>query len=141
MGFPDVVDANGNVLIPAEAFGWGGRLLVAIPSDVTDFNEVPGQPNHVLGATLTYNFTSGFYTSVTGYQQGSFAGNSMLTLKVPEATTCDLNFGFRAKKWEIYTSIVNITNEKVYLTGLGTPVGWLNTKFMQSIDVSIARRF
>jgi len=30
-GYPDVVDASGKVLIPAEAFVWGGRLSTAIP--------------------------------------------------------------------------------------------------------------
>src|SRR6185436_10947781 len=136
VGFPDVVDANGKVLIPAEAFGWGGRLQTNIPAAVSEYNEIPGQPNHVLSTTAAYNFDSGYYLAATVYNQGSFSGANLYTVKVPEVYTLDLNIGYRVKKWELYANWTNVFKRDVFLTGSGSPVGMLNTKFMPAVDVT-----
>ncbi len=144
-GYPDVVDASGKVVIPAEAFGWGGRLQTSIPGIVTDYNEVPGIPNHVINATLGYNFTDGalkgFYISGTALDQGSYAVNNLYTVKVPETWVFDMNTGYRTKKWEAYVVFTNLLNRDIYSGGTGSPVGWIRPAFPQTVEFNLVRKF
>jgi hypothetical protein len=138
VGFPDVVDANGKIVIPAEAFGWGGRLQTVIPDSDPRFREVEGIPDHVVTVTGMYSLKS-FYVQATMYDQGKFATDRLGTIVVPEAYTFDLGFGYRNKKWEVNSTISNIFDRDVYNRGAG--FGWLDPKFPLTAEVSFIRKF
>jgi hypothetical protein len=144
-GYPDVVDANGKVVIPAEAFGWGGRLQTNVPTGVSEFNEIPGQPNHIVSSTLSYNFTEGklkgFFVSATALDQGSYWVGVLHTAKVPEAWVFDASMGYRKKKWEAYLIFNNLLNRSVYASGIGSPIGWVRPSFPQAVELNVVRRF
>ncbi len=38
LGYQDVLDANGNVIYPAEAFLYGGRARIVLPDDMSEFD-------------------------------------------------------------------------------------------------------
>jgi hypothetical protein len=144
-GYPDVVDAAGNILIPAEAFGWGGRMQTSVPAAVSAYNEVPGQPNHVLSGTLSYNFTQGkmkgFFLSTTALDQGSYSLGVLGVVAVPETWVFDASFGYRQKKWEAYVIINNVLNRDAYSSGIGSATVWARPSFPQAVELNVVRKF
>lgn len=144
-GFPDVVDANGNIVIPAEAFGWGGRMQTTVPAAVSEYNEVPGQPNHVLSGTVSYNFREGmlkgFFMSMTGLDQGSYSLGVLRVVKVPETWVFDASFGYRQKKWEAYVIVNNVFNRDAYASGIGSATVWARAAFPQAIELNVVKKF
>jgi len=144
-GFPDVVDANGNIVIPAEAFGWGGRMQTTVPSAVSEYNEVPGQPNHVVSTTLSYNFREGrlkgFFASMTALDQGSYSLGVLRVVKVPETWVFDASVGYRTKHWEAYVIANNVFDRDAYASGIGSATVWVRPSFPRALELNIVRHF
>lgn len=138
LGYPDVVDSTGKVIIPAEAFGWGGRLSTVIPDSEPDYREVEGIPDHVGNLTLVYTPKRNWIFQVTMFNQGSFATDRLHTIKVPHATTFDGMVGYRTKKWELSANVTNIFNTEIWNRG---SFYWLDPKFAQGIDVTYVYKF
>ncbi|PTY07884.1 hypothetical protein DB347_06555 [Opitutaceae bacterium EW11] len=137
-GYPDVVDASGKVVIPAEAFGWGGRLQTTIPDSETDYREVEGIPDRVANLTVIYTPTAHWVFQTTVYHQGTFATDRLHTIHVDAATTLDGLVGYRTKKWEVNVNVTNIFNTEIWNRG---SFYWLDPKFIRSFEVSYVRRF
>jgi len=138
LGYPDVVDANGKVLIPAEAFGWGGRLATVIPDSEKDYREVEGIPDRVGNITVIYTPTKNWVFQTTVYHQGTFATDRLGTIPVPAASTMDLLIGYRTKKWEVNFNVTNVTNKEIWNRG---SVYWLDPKFIRAFEATYIRRF
>jgi outer membrane receptor protein involved in Fe transport len=138
-GYPDVLDANGNVVIPAEAFGWGGRLQTAIPDSDPRYRKVEAIPATVGNLTATYTFDKGYFIQTTVFHQGPQFVDRLQTLEIPQATTADLSFGLRKKRWELYANVVNVFNKKVYTKGVTERL--ISPKFVQNFDVTFSRKF
>lgn len=137
-GFPDVVDASGKVIIPAEAFGWGGRLTTVIPDSETDYREVEGIPDRVANLTVIYTPTVNWVLQSTVYHQGTFATDRLHTIHVDAATTVDALVGYRTRKWEVNVNVTNVFNTEMWNRG---SFNWLDPKFIRSFEVSYVRRF
>lgn len=137
-GFPDVVDANGKVIIPAEAFSWGGRISTAIPDSEADYREVEGIPDRVANLTIIYTPNKHWVFQTTFYHQGTFATDRLHTIHVDSATTMDGLIGYRTKKWEVNLNITNVFNSEIWNRG---SFYWLDPKFPQTFDVSYVRKF
>ncbi len=138
-GYPDVVDASGKVVLPAESFTWGGRVQTAIPDSETRFRKVESLPAAVANGTATYTFDNGYFVQGTVYHQGPQFVDRLQTLKIPTADTMDMSFGIRKKKWELYTNIVNVLGKKVYTRGVTEKL--ISPKFVQNFDVTFSRKF
>jgi len=138
-GFPDVVDANGKVVIPAEAFVWGGRVTTQIPDSDPRFRKVEAIPAAVNNMTATYTLDSGYFIQATGFHQGPQFVDRLQTMRVPQATTMDMSFGIRRKKWELFANVVNVFNKKLYTKGVTEIL--ISPKFVQNFDVTYSRKF
>jgi|GEM_PF-1122783 len=138
LGYPDVVDANGKVLIPAEAFGWGGRLSTVIPDSEKDYREVEGIPDRVANFTVIYTPTRNWVFQGTLFHQGTYATDRMHTIHVDAATTMDGLIGYRTKTWEVNLNVTNIFNTKIWNRG---SFYWLDPKFARGMDVSFVYKF
>jgi len=137
-GFPDVVDASGKVVIPAEAFGWGGRLTTTIPDSEPDFREVEGIPDRVLNFTVIYTPTEHWVFQSTVYHQGTFATDRLHTINVDAATTLDGLIGYRTKTWELNLNVTNIFDTEIWNRG---SIIWLDPKFPRAVDLSWVYKF
>lgn len=137
-GYPDVVDANGKVIIPAEAFGWGGRLFTTIPDSEADYREVEGIPDRVANLTIIYTPTKHWIFQSTIYHQGTYATDRIHTIHVEAATTMDGMIGYRTKQWEINLNVTNVFNTEIWNRG---SFYWLDPKFPQGFDISYVRKF
>lgn len=138
LGFPDVVDANGKVVIPAEAFGWGGRLYTSIPDSEHAYDEVEGIPDRVANVTVIYTPTKNWVFQSTVYHQGTFSTDRLQTIDVPAATTVDALAGYRTKKWELTLNVTNVLNKEIWNRG---SFYWLDPKFVRSFELTYVRRF
>lgn len=139
-GFPDVVDpATGKILIPAEAFTWGGRVQTAIPDSETRYRKVESIPASVINGTLTYTADNGYFLQTTVLHQGPQFVDRLQTLRIPSGWTGDLSLGVRKKTWELYANIVNVTGKKLYTKGVTERL--ISPKFARNFDVTMSRKF
>lgn len=137
-GFPDVVDSTGKVLIPAEAFSWGGRITTVIPDSEKDYREVEGIPDRVANFTIIYTPTQNWVFQSTFYHQGTFATDRIHTITVKAATTMDGLIGYRTKTWEVNLNVTNVFGKKIWNRG---SFYWLDPKFNRGMDVSYVYKF
>ena len=137
-GYPDVVDATGKVLIPAEAFGWGGRLSTVIPDSEADYREVEGIPDRVANFTVIYTPTQHWVFQSTIFHQGTYATDRLHTINVDSAMTFDGLIGYRTKKWELNLNITNIFDTEIWNRG---SLNWLDPKFPRAVDLSWVYKF
>ncbi len=138
-GYPDVVDATGKIVLPAESFTWGGRISTAIPDSEKRFRKVESLPTTVSNLTVTYTFDGGYFIQSTGLHQGPQFVDRMQTFKIPGGEIVDLSFGRRTKRWELYCNIVNVLNKSLYTRGVTEKL--ISPKFAQNFDVTFSRRF
>jgi len=119
VGFPDVVDASGNVVMPAEAFGWGGIISVTIPAtDYHKYNELAGRPGIVTNLTAMYQIDPKWNLRLTGYYQGSFYTDQLRTYRVPPAVAFDAGVTWVPNDdWEVRLNIQNLLDETYYSGG------------------------
>lgn len=85
LGFQDVLDASGKVIYPAEAFLYGGRSFLVLPSGMKEYEEKQGSPNTQLGINLNYqqNRNLGF-TFSGNYFSSTYSGRLKL-VRLPKA--------------------------------------------------------
>lgn len=138
LGFPDVVDAAGNVVIPAEAFTWGGRPQVSIPNSDERYNEVEGYPHRVLSLTANYQITKDWRIGGTVYHQGSYSADRTHMIKVPEATVLDLNTAYTWKDWQIQLNVTNVFDKLYFNKGA---FYWLHPRMPRSYEVTLRYNF
>jgi iron complex outermembrane receptor protein len=139
VGFPDVVDASGKVIIPAEAFGWGGRLSTVIPDSDPRFRKVPGIPDRVITAIATYYFANGLFFQANMLHKGHFALDRLETTIVPQTYIFDIALGVHKKKWDIVANVGNIFNRSSYSDN--TFLYFVSPDHPQAVDVSFSRHF
>lgn len=138
LGFPDVVDAAGNVVIPAEAWGWGGIVSTNIPAGVTDYDEVHAIPSTIVNLTGIYNVTKNLSVRVTGYYQNEFAADRLKTVIVPRATVFDAGLNYVWRNYEVRMNVINVF-DKLYFNG-----GSFNSvaaRLPRNFDITLTRNF
>jgi len=139
-GFPNVVNpATGQIIIPASAFGYGGRLQTTIPDSVAQYRRVPGIPAAIISSSVDYELGNGFFTGATLFYQSAFASDRLDTIWVPKGHTVDLVEGYRSKKWDFTINITNVGNSKIYNEGAFAL--WIDPKFQTAFNVTVARHF
>jgi outer membrane receptor protein involved in Fe transport len=114
MGFMDVLDANGNVLYPAEAFLYGGRPSIAIPNDLPQYLMKPSNPEYQVGFNFSYDMPSGLGFTFSANYTSEACTARLCLVEVPEVTI--LNAGLRKKfgNWDFKFDATNLTNEHAY---------------------------
>ncbi|MBL9192344.1 MAG: TonB-dependent receptor [Opitutaceae bacterium] len=138
LGYPDVVDATGKVVIPAEAFGWGGIISTNIPAGVTDYDEVNAIPDTIVNLTPIYTFKNGISIRATAYYQGNFAADRLKTVIVKPVYVFDAGIAYTYKNWEGRLNILNVF-DKLYFNG-----GSFNSvaaRLPRTFDSTITYRF
>ncbi|HEY9012547.1 MAG TPA: TonB-dependent receptor plug domain-containing protein [Devosia sp.] len=114
LGFQDIVDANGKVIFPAEAFLYGGRAQIVLPNDVPEFNEQQGRPNLQLGFNSSYDFGRGFGVTLSGnYLSSTYSGRLKL-IKLPASTIFNVGPYWNVGGWSLRFDVYNVTNERSF---------------------------
>ena len=138
-GVPNVVDANGNVVIPADAWAWGGRIQTTIPDSEPRYRRSAGLPAAIITSNGNYDLGGGYFVGMTYFYQSKYALDRLDTMWVPDGHTFDAVIGYRSKKWEISVNATNIFNSNIYnFAGFAT---WVDPKFQRALNVTVARHF
>jgi iron complex outermembrane receptor protein len=116
-GFSDVRDpATGQIIAPAEAFGWGGVPQVRIlGGDV--YSEVPGIPDKILNLFVTYTHASGVGGAFGVSHQGGFAADRTLIWQLPDATVLNASLFYNKGSWSAKFDVNNLTDEQYFVRG------------------------
>lgn len=138
LGYPDIVDSTGKVVIPAEAFTWGGRPSVTIQNNDPRYQEVEGYPHRVISLTSNYQITKDWRIGGTVYHQGSYSADRVHMIKVPEATVLDLNTAYTWKDWQIQLNVTNVFDKLYFNKGA---FYWLHPRMPRSYEVTLRYNF
>ncbi|HYC71098.1 MAG TPA: TonB-dependent receptor [Opitutaceae bacterium] len=113
LGFSDVVDpATGRVIYPANAFGYGGKLNLAVPQAVANlYPEKQGLPENQFGLNSVYTFENGLgFTFSANYFASTYSGRWML-LKLPPVRTVNLGAFWKLGEWRAKVDVFNVTDD------------------------------
>jgi outer membrane receptor protein involved in Fe transport len=119
LGFQDVLDAEGNVIFPAEAFLFGGRSFLVMPDDVPGFDRKRGNPETQLGLAGNYRFDNGVgFTFATNYFSSVYTGRLML-VELPSTQTFDAGVFFDFSRFHVKVDLLNLTDERYFRARTG----------------------
>lgn len=112
LGFKDVVDATGKVIYPANAFGYGGKLNLAVPQAIADqYPEKQGLPENQFGISSVYTHPAGWGATVTAnYFASTFSGRWRL-LALPPTRLINVGFFYKLADWRAKLDIFNVTDD------------------------------
>lgn len=141
LGFQDVVDADGRVVYPAEAFLYGGRAFLTLPTGVDAYEEKQGNPNVQLGLNATYQLPNGlgFYLGST-YVSSVHSGRLKL-VELPEAFVLDAGVFWDWDAWRIKLDVGNVLDERYFRARTGDTLGDTHVQAMPERHGQITLRY
>jgi len=123
LGFKDVLDANGNVVYPAEAFLYGGRARVQLPNDMEQYKHKQGNPPIQLGFSGVYQFFKGVgATFKAGYLSSTCSGRLCL-VRLEQSHVYDVGVFWETPAWNLKLDVFNLTDEHYYRARTGDTLG------------------
>jgi hypothetical protein len=140
VGFQDVKDAAGNVVYPANAFGWGGNISVTIPN--TDYyKEFGGYPDHILTAFLTYNWDNGWGASwnTTYVSKVSASSDIPDILILPDYYLSAASAYWQGRRWRVSLNIRNVLDVN-YFNPNSTGAALVHKGLPRNFELSLTRR-
>jgi outer membrane receptor protein involved in Fe transport len=127
LGYQDVFDpVTGALLYPAEAFLYGGRVTVALPtslrSEYMDFN---GKPSVQVGLNGNYQITPRFSVNIGAQYYSKVDVTRIGTLTLPSGKQFNAGVAWNQNNWLIQLSGSNLTDEVLYKARNGDTVSGL----------------
>jgi outer membrane receptor protein involved in Fe transport len=122
MGFQDVKDpVTGAVLYPAEAFFYGGKANVSVPSGAAGepYMERTGNPETQAGANFNYTFKNGVGLIFGANWFSEVWADRGKTTLIPEATVFNLGASWDMNSWRLRLNGYNVTDERYFRAGGG----------------------
>jgi hypothetical protein len=123
LGFQDVLDANGNVIYPAEAFLYGGRSRIVLPDNVPGFDTKQGNPETQLGMSAHYRFNSGLGFTFSGNYFSSTCSGRLCAVRLPAATVLNAGAFWEREPWSLKLDALNFMNERWFRARSGDALG------------------
>lgn len=140
-GFQDIVDASGNVIYPAEAFFYGGRVNVTLPASLADqYIDRTGTPNTQLGYTGTYQIGKGFGLLANGQYFSATWSDRLKTIRAPSATVWNFGATWDKDQWHLKLNGYNVFDKRYFRarsadTGLGVISAMPTARWEMTIKV------
>ncbi len=144
IGIADIKDANGNILVPANSFLYGGNSLVVINNSDARFNRFGQYPEWIYGLFVAHNFDNGLSVSWSANWVDSVVSSSELPdlLTLPRYDTHNLTLAYDNKTWRFALQVRNITDEEYATPNNGSFGGMLvQPGLPRNYEFSISRRF
>ncbi len=144
LGYQDIKDANGNVLLPANALLWGGNPQVLVSADDRTYDRFGQYPAHIYTGFVGYNFDNGLQISLNTSWVSETAASSELwdLLTIPSYTLANLTVAYDLKDWRFSAVIRNLTDEEYFTANNGSFGGaLLQAGLPRNFEFSVTRRF
>jgi iron complex outermembrane receptor protein len=141
LGFRDVVDGSGNVIYPAEAFLYGGRAFLTLPSGVGAYEEKQGNPNIQVGLNTTYQLTNGLGFTLSSSYVSSVHSGRLKLVELPEAYVVDAGIFLQLEDWRVKLDVGNVLNERYFRARTGDTLGDTHVQAMPERHWQMAVRY
>jgi outer membrane receptor protein involved in Fe transport len=120
LGFQDVVDAEGNVVYPAEAFLYGGRSFLVMPNELSSQYAVKrGNPETQLGLTAQYKFDNGLGLTLSSNHFSSVYSGRLMLVELPATTTVDAGVFLDIGRFHVKLDVLNATDARYFRARTG----------------------
>ena len=143
VGFQSIKDSSGKVIVPANAFLWGGNVAVIVPP--TDFYREQGQyPDHILTLFLNHNWDNGFGVTWNTTYASAVAASLDLPdlLNLPAYYIHTTSAYWQSKSWRISFIVRNVTDELYWVPNAGSAGGTLLQRGLpRNFELSVTKKF
>jgi iron complex outermembrane recepter protein len=123
LGFKDVLDANGNVIYPAEAFLYGGRSRIVLPAGMTQFEKKQGNPERQAALSTSYQWNNGFGVALSGSYLSSTCTGRLCVVQLPESYVINAGAFVDIGAWSVKLDVSNLFNERYFRARTGDVLG------------------
>jgi len=123
LGFRDVLDAQGNVIYPAEAFLYGGRARIALPEGVEAFSIKQGNPETQFGLAAVQAFASGWGLTLRSNYLSSTCSGRLCLVRLPSSLTTDVGAFVSIGRVELKLDAFNVGNVHYFRARTGDTLG------------------
>jgi iron complex outermembrane recepter protein len=123
LGFQDVLDAQGNVIFPAEAFLYGGRARIVLPSGMEQYAKKQGNPERQAALTMSYQWSNGFGVSFSGNYLSSTCTGRLCVVRLPESQVFSVGAFMDLGAWNVKLDVNNAFNERHFRARTGDTLG------------------
>jgi outer membrane receptor for monomeric catechols len=123
LGFQDVIDAEGNVIFPAEAFLYGGRARIVLPSGVEQYAKKQGNPERQAAFTMSYQWGNGFGMYFSGNYLSSTCTGRLCVVRLPESEVFSIGAFMDLGSWSVKLDVNNAFNERYFRARTGDTLG------------------
>lgn len=123
LGFQDVLDADGNVIFPAEAFLYGGRSRVVLPDNMPGYDIKQGNPETQFGINANYKMDNGLGFTLSGNHFSSVYSGRLKLVKLPATKTLNMGVFWESGPWHLRLDVRNLTDERYFRARTGDTLG------------------
>jgi iron complex outermembrane recepter protein len=122
LGFQDVVDANGNVIYPADAFLYGGRARILLPDNMPRYRWKQGNPDTQFGLNGVYRKSNLGFT-LKGNYLGSTCTGRLCLVRLPHSVVFDVGAFWDSERWDLRLTIFNVADRNYFRARTGDTLG------------------
>ena len=123
LGFQDVLDADGNVIYPAEAFLYGGRARVILPANLPQYEKKQGNPELQFGISTTYKWNHGLGFTFSGNYFSDTCTGRLCTVRLPEEFIANAGVVYTTDRWTAKLDVSNVFDETSFRARTGDVLG------------------
>jgi hypothetical protein len=123
LGFQDVLDAQGNVVYPAEAFLYGGRSRIVLPANMSQYEEKQGNPPLQIGLNTVVQLNGGFGLTLGGNYFSETCSGRLCLVRLPESHVFNAGLLWARGNWHCKVDVLNFTNERYFRARTGDTLG------------------
>lgn len=123
LGFQDILDAQGNVIYPAEAFLYGGRSRILLPAGLEQYEKKQGNPETQLGMSTSYAWPGGFGVALSGNYFSATCTGRLCTVRMPESYIANAAVFYASGAWTWKLDISNLFDERYFRARTGDTLG------------------
>lgn len=123
LGFRDVINEQGQVVYPAEAFLYGGRSRVILPADMEPYKEKQGNPNTQIGVNVSYDLPKGFGITLSSTYFSETCSGRLCVVTLPESYVFNLGAQWQRRSWNLKFDVFNLFDAKYFRARTGDTLG------------------
>ncbi len=122
LGFQDVLDEEGNVIYPAEAFLYGGRSRIVLPRGMQQYEKKQGNPETQAALSASYHWNRVGVTFSGNYFSSTCTGR-LCVVRLPESYVFNAGAMLDLGRWSVKADVSNLFGERYFRARTGDTLG------------------
>jgi len=124
LGFQDVVDpVTKAVIYPAEAFIYGGRAQLALPSNIDGYDVKTGSPEVQAGLTVGHTFKNRLGVTFSGNYLSAVDSGRLALIRLPSSVITNASLLYTIGDWDLKLDVFNLSDERYFKARTGDTSG------------------